>query len=61
MASAHREEVGTKAHWELQPAGRLLQHCNHLLHEDDLRAQKQTCTWLCQSQGLGFAHTASVC
>ena len=35
-----REEIGAKAHRELQPGRRLLQRCDHIFHENDLHPKE---------------------
>ena len=40
-ALVQREEVGAKAHRELQPRRRLLQCCDHFFHEYNLQVQKK--------------------
>lgn len=43
----HRQKVGAKAHWKLEPCWGLLQHADHFLHEHNLH-----CSILLQT---GFA------
>ena len=38
----HRQKVGAKAHWKLEPCWGLLQHADHLLHEHHLQCGIQS-------------------
>lgn len=37
----HRQKVGAKAHWKLEPCWGLLQHADHFLHEHNLHCSIQ--------------------